>query len=86
MWWLSFNDGSVVLIAASSLAHARLLAAAQGLGRVSRFVDGSPIDTKHLPPIPDEFIGKVLTPVQARKLVAALKSPGNNNRRRSRRS
>jgi hypothetical protein len=72
MWWLSFSDGSVVIIAASSLAHARLLAAAKGLGRASNFVDGNRIDTGRLPSIPDEFVGKTLSPVDARRLLDVL--------------
>jgi hypothetical protein len=72
MWWLSFSDGSVVIIAASSLAHARLLAAAKGLGRASNFVDGNRIDTVRLPPIPDEFVGRMLSPVDARRLLDIL--------------
>jgi hypothetical protein len=72
MWWLSFNDGSVVIIAASSLAHARLLAVAKGLGRASDFVEGSRIDTEHLPPIPGEFVGRMLSPVDARQLLEIL--------------
>jgi len=44
MWRLSFRDGGVVIISASSLIHARLLAAANGLGRASRFVEGNFLD------------------------------------------
>ena len=72
MWWLSFSDGGVVIIAASSLAHARLLAAAKGLGRASHFVEGNRIDTERLPPIPAEFVGKMLSPVDARQLIDIL--------------
>jgi hypothetical protein len=72
MWWLSFSDGSVAIIPASSLTHARLLAAAKGLGRASTFVEGNPIDTERLPPIPKEFIGRMLTPVDARQLLDIL--------------
>jgi hypothetical protein len=72
MWWLSFSDGSVVIIAASSLAHARLLAAAKGLGRASHFVEGNRIETERLPPIPAEFVGKMLSPVDARQLIDIL--------------
>jgi hypothetical protein len=72
MWWLSFSDGGVVIIGASSLVHARLLAAAKGLGRASHFVEGNLIDTERLPPIPAEFVGKMLSPVDARRLVEIL--------------
>jgi hypothetical protein len=72
MWWLSFADGGVVIIAASSLSHARLLAAAKGLGRASDFVEGNPIDNQRVPPIPVEFIGRMLSPVDARQLLDIL--------------
>lgn len=72
MWWLLFRDGGVVIISASSLAHARLLAAASGLGRASHFVEGNFIDTERLPAIPPEFIGRMLSPVEARQLVELL--------------
>jgi hypothetical protein len=72
MWWLSFSDGGVVIIGASSLVHARLLAAAKGLGRASHFVEGNLIDTERLPPIPAEFVGKMLSPVDARQLLEIL--------------
>jgi hypothetical protein len=72
MWWLSFSDGGVVIINAVSLAHARLLAAANGLGRASRFVEGNLIDTERLPPIPEEFVGRVLSPLDARQLLEIL--------------
>jgi hypothetical protein len=72
MWWLSFRDGGVVIINAASLAHARLLAAANGLGRASDFVDGNLIDIERLPPIPPEFIGRMLSPVDARQLLEIL--------------
>jgi hypothetical protein len=71
MWWLSFTDGSVVIIAASSLTHARLLAAAKGLGRASNFLEGNRINDR-LPPIPDEFVGRILSPVDARQLLDIL--------------
>ncbi len=72
MWWLSFSDGGVVIINAASLAHARLLAAANGLGRASHFIEGNLIDTERLPPIPQEFIGRVLSPIDARQLLEIL--------------
>jgi hypothetical protein len=72
MWWLSFRDGGVVIVNAASLAHARLLAAANGLGRASHFVEGNLIDTERLPPIPQEFIGRMLSPIDARQLIEIL--------------
>jgi hypothetical protein len=72
MWWLSFRDGGVVIISASSLVHARLLAAGNGLGRASHFVEGTFIDAEHLPPIPSEFVGRMLSPIEARQLLEML--------------
>lgn len=72
MWWLSYIDGSVVIMTAASLAQARLLAAAKGLGRASHFVEGRRIDTEHLPPIPEQFVGKIMSPVDARRLLDIL--------------
>ncbi len=87
MWWLSFRDGGVVVISASSLAHARLLAAANGLGRASHFVEGNFIDTERLPPIPSDFVGRMLSPIEARQLEDMLnRKPldhGSERRRRS---
>ena len=68
MWWLAFRGSGVVILSASSLAHARLLAAAKGFGRASQFVEGGFIDTERLPPIPPEFVGRVLSPIEARQL------------------
>lgn len=67
MWWLSFRDGSVAIVDASSLVHARLLAAANGLGRASQFVEGIFVDTARLP-IPREFVGRMLSPIEAHQL------------------
>jgi len=39
MWWLSFIGG-VVIMEATSLSHARLLAALKNLGRASQFAEG----------------------------------------------
>jgi hypothetical protein len=72
MWWLAFRDGGVVIIGASSLAHARLLAAGNGLGRASQFVEGKFIDAERLPPVPSEFVGRVLSPIEARQLLEML--------------
>src|SRR6267154_1223920 len=87
MWWLLFRDGGVVIIGASSLVHARLLAAANGLGRASHFVEGNFIDTERLPPIPLEFVGRMLSPIEARQLQEMLdrkpRDHGTEHRRRS---
>jgi hypothetical protein len=87
MWWLLFRDGGVVIIGASSLVHARLLAAANGLGRASHFVEGNFIDTERLPPIPSEFVGRTLSPIEARQLAEMLnRRPRDHGPERKRRS
>jgi hypothetical protein len=73
MWWLSFLDGGVVIIEAASLAHARLLAALNELGRVSHFVEGYSINSDLAALIPDDSIGRTLAPAQARELFKLLK-------------
>jgi len=73
MWWLSFRDGGVVVIKASSLVHARLLAARNGLGYASHFVEGYFIDPARMMPIPHEYVGRMLSPIEARQLGELLK-------------
>ena len=55
MWWLTFLNGGVVIIEASSLIHARSLAAARGLGRVVHFAEGHFINPESAALIPDAF-------------------------------
>jgi len=87
MWRLLFRDGGVVIIGASSLVHARLLAAANGLGRASHFVEGNFIDIERLPPIPPEFVGRMLSPIEARQLEEMLNpTPPDHVTQRRRRS
>jgi hypothetical protein len=61
MWWLQFEEGNAAVVAATSLVQARLIAASQGLGRVSKFVEGHLIDDEFLRFIPSHFIGKELS-------------------------
>jgi hypothetical protein len=61
LWWLSFRDGSAVIIEAESLAHARLLAVANDLGRASYLV------------IPEDFVGRKLFANEAGELLGLLK-------------
>lgn len=82
MWWLLFRDGGVVILSAASLVHARLLAAASGLGRASHFVEGRFIDTEHLAAIPSEFIGRMLSPAEASRLVELLSVSHTDSKRR----
>ena len=74
MWWLIYRcDGQLVgaaIIEASSLHHAQMVAAVQGIGNVAEYTDGSEIDPGHAALIPREFIGKMLSPEQVRELAA----------------
>jgi hypothetical protein len=73
MWWLSFLGGGVVIMEAASLAQARLLAVVNELGRASQFVEGYSINSDLAALIPDESIGQILTPVEARRLLKLMK-------------
>jgi hypothetical protein len=73
VWWLSFLGGDVVVLEASSLAHARLLAAQNNLGRVSNFAEGYSIHPELAAMVPDDSIGRMLSPMEARKLLKLLK-------------
>jgi hypothetical protein len=68
MWWIWFLHGVVVIIKASSLIHARTLAALYGLGRVSHFAEGPFINPERAALIPDDFIARMLSPIEARHL------------------
>jgi hypothetical protein len=74
VWWLTFRHGDVVIVAASSLIHARTVAAQYGLGRPGHFAEGHFIDPERAALIRDDDIGRVLTPTEARTVREALKS------------
>jgi hypothetical protein len=73
MWWLSFVGGGSVIIKAVSLAQARLLAVAKGLGRASQFAEGHSIKPSLAELVPDGSVGRILTPVEARRLLKLMK-------------
>jgi hypothetical protein len=70
MWWLSFVDGRVVILdaEASSLIHARTIAAMHGLGRVSHFEGGHFINPEHAALISGDLIGRMLSPFEVQQL------------------
>ena len=69
MWWLQFEDGNAAVVAATSLVQARLIAAGQGLGRASKFVEGYEVDADFLQFISDNLIGKELSAKEASEVL-----------------
>ena len=75
MWWLSFRDGSAAVIEATSLLHARMLAAVHKISFVSQFVNGYQLRPELASLIPRDCIGRLLLPCdEARQLSARLES------------
>jgi len=50
MWWLSFRDGTAVILRATSLLHARMLAAVHKISFVSQFDNGYQHSAMNLQP------------------------------------
>jgi hypothetical protein len=72
-WWLSLRGGSAVIVEAESMAHARLLAVVNDMGRASHFTDGYPIDPHLVELIPEELIERKLSPAEADELLDQLR-------------
>jgi hypothetical protein len=73
MWWLHFDEGTAAIVAATSLAHARLIAVMEGLGRAASLVEAYEIDADFLQLIPHERIGKRLSKVEVDEVLERLK-------------
>jgi hypothetical protein len=73
MWWLSFVGGGGLIVEAVSLAQARLLAVAKGPGRPSQFAEGHSIRPNLAALLPDGSVGRMLTPVEARRLLKLMR-------------
>jgi hypothetical protein len=73
MWWLQFEEGTAAIVAATSLAHARLTAVIHGLGRASALVESYEIDANFLQLIPHESIGKKLPKIEVDEVLERLK-------------
>jgi hypothetical protein len=69
MWWLTFRHGEVVIIDASSLVHARMLAAKHGFGRPAYFAGGHFVDPERAMLIPNDAIGRTLSPSEVWQLL-----------------
>lgn len=80
VWWLIYRrDDKIVGIAiveAPSLYHARMRAAVAGIGKATDFSEGLEIDAAHVGAIPQELIGKLLSPEQATELKGRLANNG----------
>ena len=61
MWWITFRDGSAVIVEATSLLHARMLAAVNEIGRVAQFADGYRLAAELAALVPDNRIGRLLS-------------------------
>jgi hypothetical protein len=79
MWWLTFRRGDVVIVEASSLLHARMLAAQYGFGRPAHFAEGDFIDPERAALIPDNAIGRMLSPPEAQQVREVLTDYGRRN-------
>ena len=73
LWWLSFLGGDAVIMEASSLVQARLLAASHNLGRISQFDQGYAVNPDFAQRIPDDSIGRMLSSAEARAMLKRLK-------------
>jgi len=88
MWWVSFNDGTAVVIEASSLTQARVLATVHQLGRAAQFVDAYLLSSELAALIPDGFVARLFSRGEALRLFERLAReyrPCNDDDRRSRR-
>jgi hypothetical protein len=68
MWWLKFRTGDAVILRASSLIHARMVAAKYGFGKPSHFAEGQFVDPAQAALIDDQDISRMLSPIEAKQL------------------
>ena len=85
MWWITFRDGSAVVLEASSLAHARIFAAVHQLGRVAQFAAGYRLSPELAAMVPDDCVGRLLSRDDAWLLYDRLERerPVHRERRRA---
>jgi hypothetical protein len=73
LWLLSFTEREVAMIVeAETLAHARLLAAANQVCRASPFEEGWAIKPSTRAQIPADFIGRTLSQDETADLLSTL--------------
>src|SRR5580700_5429551 len=68
MWWLKFRTGDAVILRASSLIRARMIAAKYGFGKPSHFAEGQFVDPAQVALVDDQDIGRMLSPIEAQQL------------------
>ena len=68
MWWLTFRTGDAVIVRASSLIHARMIAAKYGFGQPSQFAVGHVVDPAQATLIDHQDIGRMLSPIADQQL------------------
>jgi hypothetical protein len=73
-WWLRLRGGGAAIVEAESMVHARLLAVVNDIGRASHVSDGYPIDPHLMDMIPEDFIERTLSPVEADGLLDRLRA------------
>jgi hypothetical protein len=74
LWLLSFTQREVaVIVEAETLAHARLLAAANQICRASLFDEGVAIKPSFQARIPSDLIGRALSRDETADLLSTLK-------------
>jgi len=72
MWWLSFRDGTAVIVEATSLLHARMVAAIHEIGRVAQFAHGYELSAERAALIPSDCVGRLLSRDDAWRLYDQL--------------
>jgi hypothetical protein len=80
LWWLSFKGGTTVIVRAETLVHARLLAAADKVARAYLFDAGFRVDPEFEQMIPDDLIGRTLSPEEATGLQRRLRGDARYSR------
>jgi hypothetical protein len=81
LWWLSFKGGTATVVRAETFVHARLLAAADEVARACLFDVGFQVDPEFEQIIPDDLIGRTLSPDEAADLRRRLRGDGQYSRR-----
>ena len=82
LWWLSFKGDATIIVRAETLIHARLLAAADKVGRAYLFDAGFQVDPEFEQMIPDDLIGRTLSREEATDLQGRLRGDARYSRGR----